>query len=172
MESTIAKQSQATAATFDPVVTAQSAFHRKRSKILTKKPLHKTHTIIVRMEMGFGLGEVVKLTEYQVVSLDKLKRDLREQLPPDHMVDQLLALLDVENHPMLLESRKTPPHNTLVPVIFQGKPNSILFILPNLMEIFPDHEIISPTASDRRANQHFSSLTRLTFPKVSSPELL
>jgi hypothetical protein len=147
--------------------------------ILTTKPQHKTHIVMIKLSMGMGLGQIDKLTEFQVWTVEKVKKELRKNLPPSHhnspapaTLAQYEAMLDMENHPVLLASRQTRPNNVLLPVLFIGKP--IVHISPELLEIHAgQHEIISPKASAARAHQHFTALTNIAFANntVTSPGL-
>jgi hypothetical protein len=145
--------------------------------ILTTKPQHKTHIVMIKMSMGMGLGQIDKLIEYQVWTVDKVKKELRKTLPPSQISSatfaQYEAMLDMEHHPMLLASRQARPNNVMLPVLFLCKP--MLHISPELIEIHTvgQHEIISPKASASRANQQFTALTKIALGNntVTFPEL-
>jgi hypothetical protein len=144
--------------------------------ILTTKPQHKTHIVMVQMNMGLGLGQIDKLIDYQVWTVDKVKKEMRksgiEQTMHAARFKEYEAMLDNrEHHPQLLASRQTHPNNVMLPVFFIGKP--VMQISPELLEIHPGtHEIISQKASATRTRQHFAALlTNITFATVTSPEL-
>lgn len=128
---------------------------------------HRTHIVIINMEMGYGLGEIKRLESHSVDPALELISKL-EQACGDVGARQKL---DLENNPGLVASRRQYPHNCYMPVVFFCQRTKVLFIAPNLMEVHPGHNIYPVKQCDKKAKAAFAKLQKIKFPSVMSPEL-
>eukprot|EP00977_Amphora_coffeiformis_P015371 scaffold4510_cov183-Amphora_coffeaeformis.AAC.56 len=142
-------------------------------RIESNKSLHKTHAVIVDMTMGFRLVEIKSLDEFRVVATSEALQIFRQNPNiPAQVVDSFATnYLDLESSPMLLASRKMYPRNALLVIFFCCKRTGVVFVLPSLSEIYPDHDVHLPKKCDKKASEAFSKLRRVSLPNVELPRL-
>ena len=132
---------------------------------------HKTHIVVIKMEMGFGLGEIKHLDSFQVdpVADTILKMESNSNIPRAQVDYYKQHMFDLEHAPALLSSRVTHPNNALLPVVFWCP--GYVFVLPNLIEIMPDHFVFATKKCDKKAREAFAKLQRVQLPRIKSPAL-
>ena len=144
---------------------------RIESKPSTQR--HKTHVIVIPLIMGYGLGEIQSLGEYQVKPVGQVIADMeagfKDTVSPEQF-QYYKSLLDLENCPVLLQSRQTRPFNVLVPIVFFAEACAFS-IEPNLMEVIPGHDRSTTAKCDKKARQLYATLCQAKFPSVESPSL-
>ena len=141
--------------------------------IESTKSLHKTHVVVVEMDMSFGLGEIKNLVTFRVDKVADVLNGLEENsgLSSEAIAYHKTHSFDLDNSPALVQSRIHRPNNALLPVMFYSKYSDGMLIMPNLIEIEPNHVIRSPKKCDQKARQAFCMLQKVTLPVVKSPEL-
>ena len=150
-----------TNAHFQPFLT--NALH-----IVSANSLHKTNVVMIEMSMGHGLGEIKCLESYSVKPVAEVS-SLLEQA--GLLTAETRQLLDLEHNPQLVQSRKQYPHNCLLPVFFYCNRTRVGIIVPNLIEILPNHPVYSVKKCNQNAKAAFQKLQKIHFPSVKSPEL-
>ena len=125
-------------------VEAFTNFAQNCLQMATKKPLHKTHIILVSFSFDFGLGQVKSLEGYQRLPLEEARASLGLGADGQH---PMVNFQDLDNSPMLQQSRFMRPYNQLLLVAFYSKPAGVLFLSPNMTERFPDICLISALKS-------------------------
>jgi len=135
----------------------------------SREQRHETHVVVVEMSVGFGLGQVEKLESFRVEKLAQLSNHY--QGLPSSQMQMTMQQFDLKNHPTLIASRQTRPHNKYLPVLFKGRDSNLRFVQPNLSELYPNHNINSTKSCDRKSQAAFRELQKINFPKVQSPSL-
>lgn len=151
---------------------------RIESKPKTQR--HKSHVIVVTMNMGYGLGEIESLGEYQVRPVGEVIANLewslkvsardRSSTTREAIKAFVTENLDLENSPLLLHSRQAHPHNYMLPVVFLA-PLITYYILPFMMEVLPGHFCHKAAKCDKKARHCYTQLCQAKLPAVESPSL-
>jgi ABC-type dipeptide/oligopeptide/nickel transport system ATPase component len=160
----------------DTNTSTWTAFLHHSFRSYTKKPLYKTHALLINFTFGRELGQVKAITSYELISLPDARRRLAES--HGHDAEQarytLENVLDVDNSPLLLQSRVSHPKNILLPVIFFTRSHDLDSVFAMFQPFFTElleHSNISLAASDQQAQNFFRLLQAVSFPSVSSPPL-
>jgi len=140
--------------------------------LLSTKPRHKTHTVIIHYKFGFDLGKISALASYEVVTIKASRKQFREgatfptEADKKFMMDHML---DVENSSMLKKARTTNRNIVMVPVIYGCNPTHrtcvpIFVVNPGLGSDSTEH-------NDQMANECFQRVqsAALSLPDVVSP---
>jgi len=148
-------------------------FLRNAFRLLSKKPRHKTHVIVIQFEFGSGLGKVCGLKSYDAVPIEDVRSLFRRHpgFSEEGRKDAIDNALDVENSPHLLETRRTHPKNVMLPVLFVYQP-TYQTIIPSFVELLSlGNESVQ--RCDQVAHENFLRLqsTATSLPEVFSPTL-
>ena len=156
----------------DANISAWTAFLHHSFRLSSKKPLHKTHALLIKFTFGWELGQVKSITGYELISLSEARRLAESCGDREQTRFALENVLDVENSPRLLQSRIRYPKNVLLPLVFVSHLDSgVAMFQPTLSELF-EHANISLNSSDQQAQRLFQVLQAVSFPPViSSPPL-
>jgi hypothetical protein len=155
----------------DTNISAWTAFVHHSFRLYSKKPLHKTHALLINYTFGRQLGQVKAVTSYELISLSEARRLAESCGDREQTRFALEHVLDVENSPRLLQSRVWRPKNILLPLIFVSHLDSVFAMFqPTLSELL-EHANISLNSSDQQAQRSFRVLQAVSFPPVSSPSL-
>lgn len=146
---------------FQPFLTNALWIESTRSR-------HKTHVITVEIEMGHGLGEIKRLVSYTVRPVSEVRSYLEQRGP---LSAEMTHCLDLENSPQLLRSRAQHPYNCLIPVLFFCPRTHVATLMPNFIEVFPNHATYPVKQCDKKAKAAFCKLEKVRFPSVQSPVL-
>jgi hypothetical protein len=136
--------------------------------IESNKSRHTTHVVTIDMSMGHGLGEIKGLDSYSVRPVAWVTSRLQEE---GIFTAEIRQLLDLENNPQLMQSRQQYPNNISIPVFFYCSRTKIGTVLPNFMEVSPNHANFSVKQCDKKAKAAFQNLQKVRLPPVQSPEL-
>jgi hypothetical protein len=131
--------------------------------IESNKSRHTTHVVTMDMSMGHGLGEIKGLDSYLVRPVAWVTSRLQEE---GIFTAEIWQLLDLENNPQLIQSRKQYPNKISIPVFFYCSRTKIGTVLPNLMEVSPNHANYSVKPCDKKAKAAFQNLQKV--PPISS----
>ena len=149
-----------------------AGFLNNSFRLLSKKPRHKTHVIVIHFEFGPGLGKMGSLTSYEVTTLENIRNIFHGHtgVTEEDKKYALETMLDVESAPEFIKARATNPNVVLLPVIFMHKP-SHQFCLPKLMQMRSGRKSVNQC--DEAADQDFRrlQLRTLSLPEVDSPTL-
>jgi tetratricopeptide (TPR) repeat protein len=143
-------------------------------RVYSTQPRYKTHALLVDYDLGFGLGQIDRVTKYKVVKLEEARNLFRNnpQLPRA-AADHMLQSLDVENSPKLVQSRAARPRNVLLVVIFRAnKSKNVLLADSSLYELEAGMTKLAPKKCDKKADECFRRLQAVSLPDVSSPDLV
>lgn len=153
-------------------------------RLAAEKPRHKTHLIKVQAKLGLGLGQISALTDYQVLTPDEVKEDLKEKYKSssEALDDCLKGCVDVENHPSILANGKVDPNTVRLSILFEtaaGMPAvmSSFWSFPERYTTTTGHDdnddaVASQHAKcDAKAHELFDELKKIQFPSVTSPKL-
>jgi len=141
-------------------------------RVESKNQRHKTHVVVATMNMGRGLGDIQSLVDYRVDPVNQVLEELSKSdiVAPETLAYYRMHYFDLENAPRLLQSRISHPKNVLLPVLFFTK-GSALYVMPNMLEVFDDHNCYATSKCDKKAMQAFCELKKMELPAVTSPEL-
>jgi hypothetical protein len=138
-------------------------------RVYSTQPRYKTHALLVDYELGFGLGQIDKVTKYKIIKLEEARNLFRNTT---NHADHVLRGLDVENNPKLVQSRAARPRNVLLVGIFRAnEPKSVLFADSELYELESGMTKLAPKNCDKKADECFRRLQAVSLPGVSSPDL-
>jgi hypothetical protein len=150
-----------------------SLFTQQVFRMHSKEPRHKTHAIVLFFDFDFGLGQMKTFTEYEVKPLDEMKALVQQGSQSEEEKQSLISnCLDVENSPVLLQSRIKYPRNALLPMFVMDSDRLILLPACSFAEVM-DHGTMLVKTSDREAEVQFRTLQKVSFPPVlNSPSLV
>jgi hypothetical protein len=143
-------------------------------RVYSTQPRYKTHALLVDYELGFGLGQIDKVTKYKIIKLEEARNLFRKNPRlPRAAADDVLQSLDVESSPKLVQSRAARPRNVLLVVIFRAnKSNMVLFAASDLYKLEAGMTKLAPKKCDKQADECFRRLQAVSLPEVSSPDLV
>jgi hypothetical protein len=141
-------------------------------RMYSREPRHKTHAIVLFIDLDFGLGQVKTFTRYEAKTLGEMKAYIQREAQSEIEKQTLISNdLDVENSPALLRSRIRYPRNVLLPMFVMEPTTRLLLSASSFAEIL-DHGTTSVKTSDREAEKQFRLLQKFSFPPVlNSPSL-
>lgn len=152
----------------DANISAWTAFLHHSFRLYSKKPLHKTHALLIKFTFGRGLGQVKAITGYELISLSEARRIAESRGDTEQTRFTLENVLDVENSPRLLQSRVHHPKNVLLPLVFVSHLDFDVALFISTFTELLEHTNISLNSSNQQAQRSFQVLQAASFPPVSS----
>jgi len=147
------------------------AFLANALRVGTKKSLHKTHIVLVDLELGCQLGEIKRLKSFRIAAVAEVLSAIdKSQWPPETKKHYRTMVFNLTSSPWLLEAKKTQADVALFPVVYQNKPCGLFYVECSLIAI-GRYASTTVSACDERARQAFRQLQSVELPRVASPEL-
>jgi len=142
----------------------------------TSSPLHGSHIVIIEVELGFGLGELRSLTNFEVTAVDKFLQLLQKDGTPAAAIDRYRANeFDLSPSSPLL--KQAAPGSVYLPVVFFRR-SAVMLVQPNAVAYSgppPAADAIRKSKSDNLARAGFrqlqASLAAAPNRSVASPPL-
>ena len=148
------------------------AFLANALRVGTKKSLHKTHIVLVDLELGCQLGEIKRIKSFRIAPVAEVLSAIEKSpWPPETKKHYRTMSLNLTSSPWLLEGRKIQPDVALFPVVYQNKPCGLFYVECSLIAIGGYNAPTTVSACDERARQAFRQLQSVELPRVESPEL-
>lgn len=136
-------------------------------RIKTLQPRHKSHVVMIHVKLGLGLGQIVKLPDYQVSTFQEVKNKLQERVGPTQAWKWSQDWLNLETHPELLKAQKQDPTIVRLPILFDIQSTilmePIFFRIPNVV-----NDVVSKPVADAKARECFSGLGMISSHLLTS----
>jgi len=138
----------------------------------SNKSLHLTHVVEITLELGFGLGEIKKLTSFKVVPVADILAFFDKQ---GSLSEDLKTTFDLVNSSCIAHARKSWKRSDMAmfPVIYRNKPAGLFYVERSFLPIgaHTSTHRKSVASCNRAARKAFQQLQSTKLPQIQSPEL-